>query len=204
MAYAGLSQQETLPLKWRQLKNGGLEIGLAHVAPDSEAVKILRERFVPLLESLAEDLEEWRVVCGSPELGLIFPSLRKRDWQDWVCGQYHNAAKPAGRGRRRPWYLAHTFSSLLIGEGRSMDEVARQTGLSREEVVTQYAHLFEEARVQGPVSAPARIRDAREALGSRRGFGFPRMLERLRRSPSARDIHAMPRPRAHAAIQEDS
>jgi alginate O-acetyltransferase complex protein AlgJ len=166
MAYAGLAQQDALPLKWKQIKNGAIEVRLEFVAPESQAAKILRERSVPLIETLAQELEDWRIALGSPELGLIFPNLRQRKWQDWVRSDYQQAAKPAGRGRMKPHFLCHTFASILIGEGRSATEVARQTGLPREEVIAQYAHLFEEASVRRPLPADTQIREARAALSA--------------------------------------
>ena len=73
MAYGGLIQQEAIPLKWRQIKNGAIEIGLDHVTPGSEASELLHERYVPMIETLADDLEEWRVECGSPNMRLGIP-----------------------------------------------------------------------------------------------------------------------------------
>ena len=107
------------------------------VNPGSEAAQTLRERHVPLLETLAADLEEWRVECGSPELGWVFPNLRKKNWQSWKLSEYDRAAKHTGRGLQRPYYLCHTFAALLIGEGRSLDEVMQQTGLTREEAIAE-------------------------------------------------------------------
>ena len=88
MAYAGLSQQEAIPLKWRQIENGVIEIEPRARHCGSEAAEMLRTRSVSMSETLAEDLEEWRVDCGSPELGWVFPNLRKRDWQNWEQSEY--------------------------------------------------------------------------------------------------------------------
>jgi integrase len=43
---------------------------------------------------------------------------------------FEAAAERAGRGRVRPYDLRHSFVSLLIAEGRSIVEVARQAGHS--------------------------------------------------------------------------
>jgi integrase len=187
MAYGGLSQQETIPLKWRQIKNGALEISLDHVNPGSEAAQTLRERYVPLLETLAADLEEWRVECGSPELGWVFPNLRKRNWQSWKRSEYDRAAKHTGRGLQRPYYLCHTFAALLIGEGRSLDEVMQKTGLTRDEAIAEYAHLFEQACASAHVPANSEIRKARAALERERVSGTS-----ARRSEAARPLPPAP------------
>jgi alginate O-acetyltransferase complex protein AlgJ len=176
MAYAGLSQQETIPLKWRQIKNGVLEISLDHVTPGSEAAEVLRARDLQMFQTLADDLEEWRVECGSPELGWVFPNLRKLNWQAWKRSEYDRATRHTGRGLQRPYYLCHTFVSLMIEEGRTLEEVMQQTGLTREEVIAEYGHIFEEAANGSPVPADTRIQDARASLRgeSVSGTWFPR------------------------------
>jgi alginate O-acetyltransferase complex protein AlgJ len=203
MAYGGLSQQEAIPLKWRQIKSGVLDISLDHVAPGSEASEVLRERYVPMIETLADDLEEWRLECGSPDVGWIFPNLRRLDWQRWKRSEYDRATRRTGRGLQRPYYLCHTFVSLLIGEGRSPDEVMQQTGLSRKELIAEFVHLFEEADGGAPVPAAARIRDARASLQRSRAQGFVRMFRHAGRSSSAVDVHPAPAAPS-AAVQEDS
>ena len=50
----------------------------------------------------------------------------------------------AGLEAGRPYDLRHSFVSLLIHEGVSIVEVARQAGHSPEECLRTYAHTFEE------------------------------------------------------------
>jgi integrase len=205
MAYAGVRQAEALALKWREVADGKLEIRSSIITSGSEAARRLRERSVPLLEPLAEDLAEWHAACGSPDRGWVFGGLRKRKWQEWVQGEFREAAKPAGEGRTRPHFLRHTFGALLIDEGTSLEEISRQMALSEHEALAQYAHLFEEASVEGRarVSASARIRQARAAANARR-FGLGRILGRMRRSSVAGKMTASPPPQRGPAVSEDS
>jgi alginate O-acetyltransferase complex protein AlgJ len=187
MAYAGLSQQEAIPLKWRQIKNGALEISLDHVTPGSEAAELLRERYVPMIQTVADDLEEWRIECGSPELGWVFPNLRRLNWQEWKRSEYDRATRHTGRGLQRPYYLCHTFVSLLIEEGRTLEEVMQQTGLNRDEVIAEYGHIFEDAGIRPPVPAETRIGDSRAALRGERVSET-----RARRSGAPRPLPPVP------------
>jgi hypothetical protein len=140
-----------------------------------------------MIQALADDLEEWRVECGSPELGWVFPNLRRLNWQAWKRSEYDRATKHTGRGLQRPYYLCHTFASLLIEEGRTLEEVMQQTGLTREEVIAEYGHIFENAAVRTPVPADTRIRDARASLGGERVSGT-----RVPRSGVARQLPPAP------------
>jgi integrase len=44
----------------------------------------------------------------------------------------------------RAYYLRHSFVSLLIHEGQSILEVARQAGHSPQTCLRNYGHLFDE------------------------------------------------------------
>jgi hypothetical protein len=57
---------------------------------------------------------------------------------------FEPAAERAGLGRVRPYDLRHSFVSLLIAEGRSIVEVARQAGHSPTMALDTYGHVFDE------------------------------------------------------------
>jgi integrase len=145
MAYAGLRHGEAMALKWRQVTDGELaiEVPIGHYGSEEDGK--LRVRTVTLREPLAEELAKWRADCGNPERGYVFPNFRKRDWREWVNSDYRRAAKPADRKRRHPSALCDTFCALLIAEGASVAEVARQAGISRRRAIGLYAPLFEKA-----------------------------------------------------------
>jgi DNA-binding CsgD family transcriptional regulator len=63
----------------------------------------------------------------------------------------------------RPYDLRHAFCSLLIAEGASVVEVARQAGHSPTMTLNTYAHVMADLDGSDRVSAEHAIRAAREA-----------------------------------------
>jgi hypothetical protein len=63
----------------------------------------------------------------------------------------------------RPYDLRHAFCSLLIAEGLSVVEVARQAGHAPTMTLDTYAHVMADVDGSDRVSAEASIRAAREA-----------------------------------------
>lgn len=116
------------------------------------------------------DLAEWRLACGrSPASALLFPSgngdsWREHDFRDWRKRAFRPAAQAAGLTGARPYDLRHSFVSLLINEGVSIVEVARQAGHSPEECLRTYAHVFEEFDPAERLPAEEAIRAARTRL----------------------------------------
>jgi integrase len=95
------------------------------------------ERTVRLLSPLAQDLAEWRLAHGGPDQeGIVFPgdspdgTLTEGQWNRWTQGTFRAAKLAAGLPTARTYDLRHSFVSLLIHEGQSILEVARQAGHS--------------------------------------------------------------------------
>jgi hypothetical protein len=63
----------------------------------------------------------------------------------------------------RPYDLRHSFISLLISQGATVVEVARQAGHSPAMTLSTYAHLFDELGAGEHGSAEDLIRAARAA-----------------------------------------
>jgi integrase len=64
----------------------------------------------------------------------------------------------------RPYDLRHSFVSLLIAEGRSILDVARQAGHSASMTLDTYGHIFDELDHRDRRTAERRIIDARRAI----------------------------------------
>ena len=62
----------------------------------------------------------------------------------------------------RPYDLRHSFVSLLLSEGASIVEVARQAGHAATLTLDTYGHVIEELAGADRVSAEAAIRAARD------------------------------------------
>jgi integrase len=125
-------------------------------------------RSVRLLAPLAEDLTAWRRVTGQPS-GLVFPRPSGSAWSDddrrnWRHRVFQANADAIGKAKARPYYLRHSFVSLLIAEGRTVIDVAQQAGHSAETCLRYYAHLFAEFDPAHRVSAEEEIRKARAEL----------------------------------------
>jgi integrase len=141
-----------------------------------------RRRTVRLLGPLVQDLAEWRLACGRPSNDApVFPAKGSEFWRDhhWRNSRvrvFQEAAAGAGFGtitetertRRyegvRPYDLRHSFVSLLIHEGVSIVEVARQAGHSLTTCSSTYAHVIDEFDPSERMTAEAAIRAARDEL----------------------------------------
>ena len=137
-----------------------------------KSTKTSQTRTVRLLAPLAADLAEWRLACGRPDAeSLVFPAhdggpWSHDDWGNWRNRVFGPAARAAGFEGSRPYDLRHSFCSLLIHEGRSIIEVARQLGHSPTMTLNTYGHVFDEFEGGERVSAEPRIRAARDELVS--------------------------------------
>ncbi len=101
-------------------------------------------------------------------------------WRNWRRRVFAPAAAKAELGpTARPYHLRHSFVSLLLLEGATVVEVARQAGHSPTMTLSTYAHLFEELEGVETRSAEDEIRRAREALRSSRTRLYPKPRRRL-------------------------
>ena len=169
LAYAGLRPQEALALTWGDIRERTLLIdkatdGLGGI----KVTKTGQSRTVRVVAPLARDLTEFRSLCGSPAAGARVFKMPKdeRPWNDYAWQSWHRDAwKPAcleaGLENVRPYDLRHSFVSLLINEGRSVPEVARQAGHSPTMTLDVYSHVFDEFEFGERVSAEDQIERAR-------------------------------------------
>jgi integrase len=81
---------------------------------------------------------------------------------NWRRPLFAPAAAAAGLERIRPYDLRHSFVSLLLDEGASVVEVARQAGHSPTMALSTYAHVIEELEGAEQRPAEAVIREARD------------------------------------------
>jgi integrase len=85
-------------------------------------------------------------------------------WNRWSEGTFRRAAKAAGAEGARAYDLRHSYVSLLIQEGVSILEVARQAGHTPTVALDVYGHVFDEFDPAERTSAEERIRGARAEL----------------------------------------
>jgi integrase len=101
----------------------------------------------------------WRLVFPTPA-GLPWTDL---DYRNWRRPHFNRAARESGLDAVRPYDLRHSFASLLLAEQTNPAEIAAQLGHSHQVLFSTYAHVIEELRGSGRVSAEEEIRGARQA-----------------------------------------
>ena len=150
LAYAGLRPGEALALSWRHVGRNALLVDGAVSLGEIGNTKTGRSRTVPLLAPLGQDLSEWHLASGRPgDDALVFPAgdgtpWSRTAWQNWRRRVYAATAKDLGIQTTRPYDLRHSFVSLLIHEGRSIVDIARQAGHAPTMTLATYAHVFDE------------------------------------------------------------
>jgi integrase len=100
--------------------------------------------------------------------GSVAPDTDRSNWRQRI---FYPAAEKAEVGPLRPYDLPHAFVSLLLREGLSVVDVARQAGHSPTMTTSTYAHLIDELEGTERRSAEPEIRAARDKLVSTE---FPR------------------------------
>jgi integrase len=82
--------------------------------------------------------------------GMVFPgespdgTVTEGQWNRWTQGPFRAAKLAVGLPNARAYDLRHSFVSLLIHDGQSILEVARQAGHSPQTCPRNYGHLFDE------------------------------------------------------------
>ena len=163
LAYEGLRPGEAFALTWQDVLDGSGEVRhrlLVRRALSDHRVsttKSQRDRSPELFHPVARDLLELHELAGQPaERELVFPDdagghLRRQNWRQRV---WMPALLEAGVGYFRPYDLRHTCATLLIYEGRTVNEVARHLGHADPGFTARtYAHIYEDAgpRRQVPI-----------------------------------------------------
>lgn len=160
MAYAGLRPAEARALRWSDVRDGSLTVQAALAEGGREkGTKTDRNRVVPIIEALAEDLAQVERVDRTV-VGRI-------DHDNWAARVWRPARRKIDSDKT-PYSLRHTFASLLIAEGRSVHEVARLLGHSSPALtLSTYGHLFDEAQLSEHESMAQAVTRARhEAISA--------------------------------------
>jgi integrase len=168
LAYAGLRPGEALARRWEHITSRAIRVEAAVAHGVVKNTKTGERRSVRLLAPLAADLAGLRGATPLANDGSFL--FQRPDGGPWTDDQWRNwrrrifapAAKSIGLRHTRPYDLRHSFVSLLIHEGRSIVEVARQAGHSPTTCLTTYAHVFEQTEELARLPAEEQIVLARE------------------------------------------
>jgi integrase len=167
LAYAGVRPGEALALTWGHVGERTLLVEQAVSHGEIKATKTGQTRTVRLLKPLASDLGEWRLASRRPASDvLLFEAYdgdcwSRDDWANWRTRVFGPAAAATGLEKARPYDLRHSFCSLLIHEGATVVEVARQLGHAPTMTLNTYGHVFDELQGAERLSAEEQIRRAR-------------------------------------------
>ncbi len=170
LGYCGLRPGEALALHWESVGARRLLIDSCVSLGELKETKTGRVRTVPLLDPLVEDITSFRTALPAHRVhGLIFATAQGRPWSEhmwrnWRRRVFGPCANAAGLIGVRPYDLRHSFVSLLIAEGRSILEVARQAGHSPTMTLNVYGHVFDEFDPVERTPAAQRIQQARAGL----------------------------------------
>jgi integrase len=172
LAYAGLRPGEALGLRWHDLGERTLLVERSVAFGQLKPTKTGQTRTVKLLPPLIDTLAAWRrATHRNAPTDLFFPAPDGSPWSldrvnNWRKRTFANAAAAAGVRAARPYDLRHSYISLLIAEGTTVVEVARQAGHSPTMTLSTYAHLFDEFREADRTSAEDLVRAARAAASA--------------------------------------
>jgi integrase len=172
LAYAGLRPGEALGLRWHDVGERTLLVERSVAFGQLKPTKTGQTRTVKLLEPLADSLTAWRGASDrATPTDLIFPSPDGSPWNhdraaNWRKRTFAEATAAAGVTKARPYDLRHSFISLLIAQGATVVDVARQAGHSPTMALSTYAHLFDEFAEAPRTSAEEVIRAARTKAGT--------------------------------------
>ncbi len=176
LAYSGLRPGELRALVWANLGERRIHVERAVSSDVPGPTKTSRTRTVRLLAPLAADLAQWRLARGVPDAdAYVFPSPARdrrregtvwtdRGWNMWQQEHFNPAAAAVRVPAAVAYDLRHSFVSLLIQEGVSILDIARQAGHSPVQTLGRYGHLFDEFDAADRTSAEDQITAARGEL----------------------------------------
>jgi integrase len=198
LAYAGLRPQEARALRWGDVGERTIRVERAAAGTTVKATKTEELRTVRLLPPLSADLASLREE-SSPD-DLVFPTahgllMSEDDWRNWRKRVFGVVAAGFGIDESRPYDLRHSFASLLIREGASVVEVARQMGNASSVTLDTYAHLFDERDPVGRVDAVAAIEAARAEVDVRDLYAEADSLGRVKLAELVKKLEALLRTR---------
>jgi integrase len=171
LAYEGLRPGEAFALEWRDvLDERGkprrrLLVQRAVSGEEISTTKSQRAREPELFRPVASELAKLYLQRGRPQRHeLVFPDaegghLRRQNWRRRV---WIPALQRAGLAYFRPYDLRHTCATLLLYEGRTLNEVAEHLGHADPGFTARtYAHVMRDAPKRRRVPLSQAIRAAR-------------------------------------------
>ena len=143
LAWTGARPCELLALRWQDVddQRNELRINKARVRGVEGLPKSSSgERFIPILEPVAQALKEQRSQSLSNIDGYVFVSKKGKPINKHLDRIWARALKQTGLRHRPSYQLRHTFASLCLTKGANPGWIARVLGHST--LQTTYKHYF--------------------------------------------------------------
>lgn len=143
--YTGMRLGELAGLAWEHVD---FDQKLIHVERSyTDPTKSSKLRFIPIMRSLLEVLQEYWALCGKPEQGLVFPQNGKMPRRDsaWFRGDYQACLLASRIPKVRFHELRHTFASHYLINGGDIFRLQKLLGHKDIETTMIYAHLCKDA-----------------------------------------------------------
>jgi integrase len=151
LAYAGCRPGEALALLWSDIGETHITVNKAMSMGQVKGTKTGKNRRVPMVAPLRQDLREWRMQSAhSKDDDPVFPNFRGEYWTDpdskaWAGRFFRPALKSAGiEFPVRIYDLRHTAATLMLKSGLSIVETAKRLGHSPSMCLDTYQHVMEE------------------------------------------------------------
>jgi integrase len=177
LAYEGLRPAEAYALIWRDViddrgkPRNRLRVERAMSGEEVSTTKSQRGREPELFRPVARELVELYLAPGRPDASaLVFPDsqgghLRRQNWRRRV---WIPTLKRAGVPYFRSYDLRHTCATLLLYEGRTINEVAEHLGHTDPGFTARtYAHVMRDAARRRRITISEAIRTGRAAASRR-------------------------------------
>src|SRR6266542_2041661 len=177
LAYEGLRPAEAYALAWgdvideRGKPRKRLRVQRAISGEEISTTKSQRGREPELFRPVARELVELYLSRGRPQADeLVFPNsqgghLRRHNWRRRV---WIPALERAGVPYFRSYDLRHTCATLLLYEGRTLNEVAEHLGHADPGFTARtYAHVMRDAPRRRRITISEAIRKGRAAASRR-------------------------------------
>jgi integrase len=177
LAYEGLRPAEAYALVWGDVMDDRgkprkrLRVQRAISGEEVSTTKSQRGREPELFKPVARELVELHLARGRPEAEeLVFPNsqgghLRRHNWRRRV---WITALERAGIPYFRSYDLRHTCATLLLYEGRTLNEVAEHLGHADPGFTARtYAHVMRDAPKRRRITISEAIRKGRAAASRR-------------------------------------
>lgn len=171
LAYEGLRPAEAFSMQWRDVLEAPsrsrerIRVRRALSGKEISTTKSARAREPELFGPVAGELLELYLATGRPGLTeLVFPAAKGGFIlrQNWRRRTWQPALAAAGLTYFRPYDLRHTCATLLIYEGRTVNEIAEHLGHADPGFTARtYQHVFKDARDRRGVTIEDAIRSAR-------------------------------------------